>query len=518
MPTATYCAMVLVGKSHKMKIFKYLRYSSDPQERGSSIERQTEIIDRFIATRPDFEVVATYIDDGYSASKGEHLAKGHFGRILADADTGKYRDHGMVVEKMDRFCRRFDDGEEHVRRLTKGGVELYLATSGRLVNPRDKDLGTIIQNVIDAWNAEDYVKNLTANVTRGWKSIMDKAADGRVLTRNVPTWLKVVDRTYNGAKIINPGRIIEVPEMVAIVQEIYRQAGQGVGSENIARLLGKRLLRPNGKNFTRSWIVKTLCNRAVLGEFELKNGEVIPGYFPQIISQSDFVAARQQMETKRKNGSYIGGNRKHSDTADDLLQGLVFDEDRKMYYHPVERGRYYYSVRDGVREGHRVRYDKVATEVVNRLEREHWLEIIGMSESAEYLSAKAEYESKLSMLNRTQRHIATMTEAMSGEDVQSVKVAMREIAKGEAVIETIQARLDELQAVMDAETKLSAELYRYKELIDLIREVKSDPTKRMLLRTKIKKIVSSVELTFTDKIRGVIRYVNGAKGEEFTIE
>ena len=25
-------------------------------------------------------------------------------------------------------------------------------------------------------------------------------------------WLEVVDRTYNGAKIINPGRIVEVPK------------------------------------------------------------------------------------------------------------------------------------------------------------------------------------------------------------------------------------------------------------------------------------------------------------------
>ena len=83
-------------------------------------ERQTEIIDKFIASRPDFkDVLDPFIDDGYSASKGEHLSDGKFGLILSDADAGKYRGHVMVVEKMDRFSRM--DPEEtasYVKRLT----------------------------------------------------------------------------------------------------------------------------------------------------------------------------------------------------------------------------------------------------------------------------------------------------------------------------------------------------------------------------------------------------------------
>jgi hypothetical protein len=41
----------------------------------------------------------------------------------------------MVVEKMDRFSRMgTDNTSDYVRRLTKGGVELHLAASGRIVN------------------------------------------------------------------------------------------------------------------------------------------------------------------------------------------------------------------------------------------------------------------------------------------------------------------------------------------------------------------------------------------------
>lgn len=150
-------------------------------------ERQTEIIDKFIASRPDFkDVLDPFIDDGYSASKGEHLSDGKFGLILSDADAGKYRGHVMVVEKMDRFSRM--DPEEtasYVKRLTKGGVQLYLAASGRLVNPPEKKLGDLLLNVVDSWQAEEYVKILTANAKKGWEHIMNEVPNGRVLIRRV---------------------------------------------------------------------------------------------------------------------------------------------------------------------------------------------------------------------------------------------------------------------------------------------------------------------------------------------
>jgi DNA invertase Pin-like site-specific DNA recombinase len=116
------------------KAIVYLGFSSDPQEQGSTIDRQRDAIKPYIE-RNGFELVETFTDDGYSASSGEHLNYGHFGRILADVDTGKYCGYAMVVEKMDRFSRMgTDNTSDYVRRLTKGGVELHLAASGRIVN------------------------------------------------------------------------------------------------------------------------------------------------------------------------------------------------------------------------------------------------------------------------------------------------------------------------------------------------------------------------------------------------
>jgi hypothetical protein len=73
---------------------------------------------------------------------------------------------------------------------------------------------------------------------------------------------------------------------------------------------------------------------------------VIPNYFPQIVSQTEFDAARQQMDAKRRNGNYVGGNRKHSNKADNLFSGLLWDVygnedpsmDRSMHFQKVALG------------------------------------------------------------------------------------------------------------------------------------------------------------------------------------
>jgi DNA invertase Pin-like site-specific DNA recombinase len=49
------------------KAIVYLGFSSDPQEQGSTIDRQRDAIKPYIE-RNGFELVETFTDDGYSAS------------------------------------------------------------------------------------------------------------------------------------------------------------------------------------------------------------------------------------------------------------------------------------------------------------------------------------------------------------------------------------------------------------------------------------------------------------------
>ena len=82
--------------------------------------------------------------------------------------------------------------------------------------------------------------------------------------------------------------------------------------------------------------LRTLRNRAVLGEFEI-DGEIVQGYFPQVIDQGDFDAARRVIKGKTK-----GGNRRKSGEAGNLLGGLVYDasgdEQIPMYFQRTRPG------------------------------------------------------------------------------------------------------------------------------------------------------------------------------------
>jgi DNA invertase Pin-like site-specific DNA recombinase len=73
-----------------MKAIAYIRFSSDEQGNGSSIKRQTDNVNAY-ASQMGLDIIETMLDDGYSASKGHHLSHGKLGKILADAEAGKFK-------------------------------------------------------------------------------------------------------------------------------------------------------------------------------------------------------------------------------------------------------------------------------------------------------------------------------------------------------------------------------------------------------------------------------------------
>lgn len=73
----------------------------------------------------------------------------------------------------------------------------------------------------------------------------------------------------------------------------------------------------------------------------IQDGDAKQNYYPVIVTQSEFDGAREQIEAKRKNGTYRGGDRR-SDVAKNLFTGLLFDATppgpaRPINFQPVER-------------------------------------------------------------------------------------------------------------------------------------------------------------------------------------
>jgi hypothetical protein len=473
------------------------------------------------------KIVETIKDDGYSASKNEHILRGDFGRFLARGDKGEYRGKTLFAERQDRISRLgFSETIALFVRLLKAGVKIRLIGENLTIKDT-KDLdesGKAFQTTMRACADQEFSIKLSDRVSRAWVRKKDAAlASGTPFGKSLPVWLTIEGQLKMRDRIVDYGKIVEVTEQTpfdpqfpkripaSTVKKMFTLAAQGVGSKNILQQLNEKVL-------SRSWVIRTLNNRAVLGEFKPIGRDVIQGYYPQIVSQSEFDAARAQIKTKRRNGVYAGGNRQKSDTADNLFTGLLFDITtdpvRTMTFQDSRGLHYVMSAFDkGGRPSNRIRYDKLEKAFLGFLETVEWLAIAGESESDEFKGAMAALEAKLRLKDAISREITTNREAMQGEDVDTRRQFMRENAKHEAVLATLTHDIEALQAsVQEAQAK-SAGLSETKTFQELLTQLRSNPSLRLPARAAIQKKVSRIELVFMPDRQGVvafIQYTNGA--------
>src|SRR6516225_4065621 len=173
-----------------MKATAYLRWSSDEQTSGDSLERQTANVQAY-CQRAGLELVETLVDSGLSGFKGELLQRGQLGVLLVKIDSGQCNGMALVTEAMDRLSREGrKKGLALLDRISAGGVEIHFSMSGRVVPVKSNDLGTDIVNLVETWTAEEYSRKLKVRVTSAWRNKRRNAKDGVAITKNLPAWLK----------------------------------------------------------------------------------------------------------------------------------------------------------------------------------------------------------------------------------------------------------------------------------------------------------------------------------------
>jgi hypothetical protein len=344
----------------------------------------------------------------------------------------------------------------------------------------------------------------------------------------LPAWLKI-----EGGKIVKN-------EKADAVRKAFRLAGLGIGSKNILRKLNGSLDRES-KGYSLSWLTRTLCNRAVLGEFQphhynengrrVPYGDVVPNYFPAIVTQSEFDAARAEITRKNRipnDKRYRGGGDRFSNVANNLFSGLLRDvtsePERGMGFAAVNGIAYLSSAfaADG-RKSNRLRYKKFESAFLGFLQDLDWKSVAGASESDEEKAAKVELETILAELDRTVRRIAAKTEAMDDPelDAATLRVLAATIAKDEARVATLETEKTRLHVTVEAARAKCNALHSPAALLSLV--ASGDNETRLRLRTEIRRRVSRIEFTFDASFFGAtdlrgggwtvvrIRFVNGAE-------
>jgi DNA invertase Pin-like site-specific DNA recombinase len=295
----------------KPRAYSYLRMSTDIQLQGHSRQRQLEA-SRAYAEEHGLELAddAQLEDIGISAYKGANVRNGALGQFLAAVKAGSVeRGSYLLVESLDRLSREeILPAHTLFLSIVQAGINLVTLIDKRVYRAKTTSLVDMITSLVIMERAHEESKTKSARVGAAWKNKRTKASEGEPMTARCPAWLRLSPdrRTYE-----------LIPERVEIIRQIFADSASGLGMYSIATRLNKAGVSAFvGKNgWHRSYLAKTLKNRAVLGEFQphvtadgkrVPEGEPIAGYYPAIISEELFFQA-QHSRSQRK---YGGAGRK----------------------------------------------------------------------------------------------------------------------------------------------------------------------------------------------------------------
>ncbi len=110
------------GKGHK--VAKYMRLSRDDGDdrESESIENQRDIIDNYINTHEDLEIVQEYVDDGFT---GTNFDRPGFQKMLQDIEEGKV--DCIITKDLSRFGRDHIDTGYYLERYFPNKRVRYIA-------------------------------------------------------------------------------------------------------------------------------------------------------------------------------------------------------------------------------------------------------------------------------------------------------------------------------------------------------------------------------------------------------
>lgn len=268
----------------------YARYS-DSNQREQSIEDQIEACYKF-AEYNDYRIVHIYSD---YAKTGRNDDREEFQKMLKDAKDGGFE--YILMWKLDRFGRNFNETVLHMMELEKNHVELVSVTESIPDSPE----GVILKGVLMSIN-EYYSRTISQNVKRG---MMSNAKKGMSVGR-APLGYKVVDHKY-----------VVDEEYAPIVSYLFESYKDGYSIPQIARQLkAKGLKTKSGKDFSPSGIKSLLRNRRYIGEYRYKD-VVIEDGMPAIIDKQLFEIVQHRLDGQK-------GKSKQSDTNEYILSGKIF--------------------------------------------------------------------------------------------------------------------------------------------------------------------------------------------------
>nr|WP_296480793.1 recombinase family protein [uncultured Acetatifactor sp.] len=295
----------------KRRVAAYARVSTDEDEQLNSYENQINYYTRYIQSKPEWEFVGLYSDEGISGLNTKK--RDGFRQMVEDALNGRI--DLILTKSISRFARNTVDSLVTIRQLKEKGVEVYFEKENiYTLDSKGELLITIMSSI-----AQEESRSISENITWAKRKNMERGK---------------VSMSYGhflGYEKGEDGKPQIVEKEAEVVRRIYNLYLDGKSVREIARILtAGEVLTPSGKNcnWNVSTIMSILRNEKYKGDALLqkvytvdflnkkvvKNTNVLPQYYvenshPAIIDEETFDMVQAELA---KRGGCSRGRRAKS--------------------------------------------------------------------------------------------------------------------------------------------------------------------------------------------------------------
>ncbi len=268
----------------------YIRFSDSEQSRGSSEDRQEELISQWLARHPEYtREKRRFRDLGLSGWDGEHVEAGALGELITAIETGFIPAGSVVlVEALDRFSRLKPMATlRYLEKIVEAGVDLITIEDGQRYDRTAMNDQRLMLLVMKAQAAHEYSARLSTRVIGAYAAKVKEAKAGEKIKRRNPFWL-----TSDGELIPKPAKI---------VQEAFLAFANGMPIRMIANQYDNVFgSRQSLRNMLRNpaaighWQRKKVIKKDGKTKYEL--GELIKNVFEPAIQEELFYQVQAMLD------------------------------------------------------------------------------------------------------------------------------------------------------------------------------------------------------------------------------
>ncbi len=152
-------------RRYKADAYLRLSYSADRNEESDSISNQKKLIEDFVASHPDIEIVSERVDDGYSGVLFDRPA---FQEMMADIMAEKI--NCVIVKDLSRLGREYIETGRYLRQIFPRYGVRFIAINDGIDTANEQngdDLNISIKNLLnDTYCRDISVKTRSALLTK----------------------------------------------------------------------------------------------------------------------------------------------------------------------------------------------------------------------------------------------------------------------------------------------------------------------------------------------------------------